>query len=553
MKNLKIPIGIEDFLEANNYYYVDKTLMIDYLLKYAINKSLLITRPRRFGKSLALSMVDYFFNIRRDCSDCFNNKKIMDVKEASDFLNQYPVIHLNMKNMSAPNYDSMVKETIDQISSIFIEYSDVMDSIRFDIQKEKFNDIINQRYENYFDYTSSILFLSDILYKHYGKKVVILIDEYDTPLDNAFHNGFYDKAIEFYKRLYSSTLKANNNVLFAITTGVLQIAKESIFSEMNNLDTYSVIDDELQEYFGFTNDEIKKIIEDFNLNVTFEDLKEYYGGYGNETINLFNPWSVLNYIKNNRFDTYWANSGANNLINDIISQIPNGISVINEYVNNNNKPFIFNNSISYRDIFYTKEIVFSLLIQSGYLVTRRLSDDYYLLLPNKELKYVFEREIILRNKNKDNLRVGYLLREAILDKNTEVISKILEEYILESFSYYDLRDEKDYQTMLSSLMAILFTDYIVKNEEPNRHGRCDIMVKPKNNNDIGIVIEIKNYKGYIGSNRLKNNADHAIKQIKEHKYYQDLIRDGCQSILLYGFAFDKSNHSISVEQLKNNC
>ncbi len=546
-----IPLGVENFIEACQSYYVDKTLIIKDIIDNCLGRPLLITRPRRFGKSLMISMLESFFTNKSDNSKFFNDKKIYNDKNSMNYLNKYPVIHINMKDISAPDYESMLKMTFELISSIYRSFSEILEvNDLFKVEKEKYLNIANNEYNESIYYIESIKFLSLLLFKKYNKKVVILIDEYDTPLENAFQNGFYEEAIDFYKRFYSATLKANDNVLFSFTTGVLQISKESIFSELNNLNVYSNVDNAFVEYFGFTENEVVELMEKYDVKYDLNKLRDYYSGYGNNRINIYNPWSILNYIESEVYESYWTNTGSNITISNLVSSIPNSLEFLNEFVNNKALSFKFNNSISYKDVKNNYETLFSYLVQSGYLVARRIDDTnlYNLFIPNLEIFEVFEREIISRNIDKNILSIAASLRSSLINGNTNDISKILSDYIVSSFSYFDLNEEKDFQNVITGILAVLFNDYIVKSEVNNTRGRCDIMLFPKDKKNVGIIIELKYYKGRIGKKRLEQYSNKALLQIEENKYYVELEKYGCNRILLYSFIFDNNDNYINLKE-----
>ena len=551
--NKLLPIGIENYEIACSKYYIDKTLLIKEITDNYIGNSLLITRPRRFGKSLNLSMLDYYFNINKSSNDLFKDKKIFKAgdKYIKD-INSYPVIHLNLKNLLSNNSSSLIKQLIELIINLFNEYDYLLDSNKInEIEKKKMKDIMNHQIEDSL-YVSSLYFLSQLLYKHYNKKVVILIDEYDTPLEDSYQKGFYDEIILFFKKLYSSLLKSNEYLYFAVVTGVLEIAKESIFSDLNNLYVCSVIDDELSSYFGFTEEEVLQSIKDFNLDFSIDEIKTWYGGYGTNK-NLFNPWSINNFITKKKFLSYWVNSGSKDTIIKLINDIPNSIVLLNEFINNKTMKFNFNNSISYKDIKNDKNTLFSYLVQSGYLIATATNNynDYYLSIPNFEINLVFENEIIKRNELSNDNSISKELFSSIMNKDVNNISRLLKEHIINSFSYYDLINEKDYQIMLISIFSVLFSNYIIKSEVINKLGRCDIMISPKLDNEIGIIIEIKKYKGRLAKDRLKAYSDKALNQIKENEYYDELLEKGVNRILLYGFAFDDKNNEISIDEINN--
>ena len=548
MRNM--PIGIDDFELANNQYYVDKTLIIKDIIDSCIGKSLLITKPRRFGKSLTLSMIDYFFTNKGDYKYLFDDKLILKNDKYLSYINQNPVIHLNMKNLSSSNYNTLIEQTIDLISNEFRKFIELKDSDKLiNIERKEFIEIVDKKINNPLMYIDSIKVLAKLLYIDYGKKAVILIDEYDTPLEGAFQKGFYDKAIEFYKKFYSSALKTNEYLLFSITTGVLEIAKESIFSDLNNLNVFSVLDDDLIEYFGFTENEVIKMLKDFNINVAIEEVKKWYGGYGNNKIDIYNPWSILNFISKEKFLPYWVNTGSNNTIISLIQNIPNSIENLNEYINNKNKILKINNSISYKDVKEDFDTLISYLTQTGYLTALScdLYGNYFVKIPNKEIEDVFEKEIIARGLNKEHFDLAKEFRDSLLNADNNKTSEILKKYVLESYSYYDLKVEKDYQNMLTGILAVLFSDYVVKSEIDNKRGRCDIMISPKMKNDFGIIIEVKKYKNNLAEKRISEYCINALKQIKEKEYHNKLIARNTKKIILYSIVFDDKKNMIESE------
>jgi len=547
---IKLPIGIDDFSIANETYYVDKTLIIKDLIDSNIGKSILIKRPRRFGKSLTLSMIDYYFDIEKDSKKLFNDKLISkEDNKYKNYLNNYPVIHINMKNLSAESKESLISQTIDLISKIYRKYLFLLDDNLLDIEKKEFNEILDKTNDDIYSYTTALKNLSSLLEKHYNKKVIILIDEYDTPLDIAFQKKYYDEVILFFKKLYSATLKDNSSLLFSIVTGVLEVAKESIFSDLNNLNVLSVLNKNFSSYFGFTKEEVIKLLTDFNLKIDIKEIEKWYGGYGTN-IEIYNPWSVLNLISNEMFDQYWVNTGSNNTLIELIGQIPNSIKMLNEAINNKSAIFRINNSITCKDVYNNFNALISYLVQTGYIVAKPLDiyGNYYLILPNLEISYTFEREIISRGINEEQYNLAKSLKNAILNSDISLISDLLKKYVLSSYSYYELNREKDYQVMLVGILAVLFENYIVKSEVIGQKGRCDILISPKNE-DNGIVIELKKYKGRVASSRLKKFAEEALNQIIDKEYYLELKKKDVKNILLYSFIFDDNNVEILSKKI----
>lgn len=548
-----LPIGIEDFEQANEKYYVDKTLIIKDIIDSCLGQSVLVTRPRRFGKSLMLSMLEYFFSNKKDSRGLFRDKKIAAC--GGDYLshmNAYPVIRINMKNITQPSYGEMIKATIGQISWLFRYHYEALQGDLFELEANRYRDIANERLENPMDYTGAIAFLAELLHKRYKKKAIILIDEYDTPLENAQQYGFYDDAIEFFKRFYSASLKANEYQEFAFVTGVLQISKESIFSELNNLAVFGPIDKAFHEYFGFSEQEVADAVAYFDVRADLSELRERYAGYGFDG-KTYNPWSILNYLLNERFDDYWANSGSNKTVNRLIDEIPDSLATLNEFVNNEAKDFSYNRAITYSDVRNDYESLFSYLVQTGYLVARPIGNANRCLLciPNLEIRSVFENEIINRNVDRKAFDAAKVLRKAILSGEEERISFCLKNYVFDQYSYYDRLDtEKDFQMVVNGIMGILFGDYLVRPEVNGRNGRCDIMLSPKNGKGTGIVIEIKKYKGRVSKERFDRYADAALNQIRQKDYHGELVRQGARPILLYAFVFGDNGNCVKAETLE---
>jgi len=552
----KVPIGIEDYRNAQKYYYIDKTLLIKDLLDDCIGKSILITRPRRFGKNLNLSMLDNYFNIKYDSEELFNDKLIKtDFDDYSLYLNNYPVIRFNLKSAYSNDHESQMNSIMKEISSLFRNFPELINSKElFDIEKENFLSIANEKVKEYYLYSTSIRDLSSYLYKHYKKKVIILIDEYDQPIESAYEKGFYNETIDFFKSLFSSSLKGNDNCFFAVVTGVLEVNKESLFSGLNNLSTYSNFDNRFTEYFGFTESEIKELLRYYQLENNFDEVKKWYGGYGNKNIEIYNPWSVLNYIDKKSIGLYWVNTGTNELINNLINNLKNegfnSKEFFSEYLNNENKKILFNPLISYKDLNNTIDSLLSFLVQTGYLVLKKDNDIYsHILIPNLEINQLFEKEIISSNIKNDSITKLLDFKNSIKENNVDKISSILKDYILSSFSYFDLTNEKEYQILIVGLLSILFDQYIVKSEVNNKYGRCDILIRPKNNKDIAIVIELKKYKGTLSSARLESKSLEALNQIIEKEYYQELKLENIKKIIIYSFVFDDKHNSIMSREI----
>ena len=549
MKNL--PIGVEDYLNAQRLFYVDKTLLIRDVIDFGMYKSLLFTRPRRFGKSLNLSMLEYYFTNSGEYGYAFEGKKISGAGEKyREHLNRYPVIRINLKDVYSPTFAGMSLLIKQIISEQYIRFNVLESSDKLtEYEKDEYRKVASMAVEDVDYYVTSIQRLSSCLFKHFGERVVILIDEYDAPIEQAFEFGYYEEALLFFKRFYSHSIKGNGNALLSVITGVLEVSKESLYSGFNNPVVASVYSDDFTEYFGFTADEVRMLLDSFGVDADIGEIRRYYGGYGNGKVEVFNPWSVLNYINEETYKAYWTNTGTTSLLSKVINNIGlGGEESFAEYINSDS-PVALDPSINFQDL-DDLNAVYSYLVQLGYLVARRESfDRYRIRIPNAEIRSIFEKEIIGRNARRGPMPAAQRLREALESADVDGISEVLETYILDSYSYYDLRDEKDYQNIITGILSVVFDDYVTKSEVNSKSGRCDIMISPKRRNDLGIVLEIKRYGNSISRKRLEGYAAAALGQIKGNAYYSELIRRDCDRILLYGFAFDANKVAVQSEEV----
>ena len=544
-----LPIGIENYIDAQQYYYVDKTMFVKEILQRYIGKALLITRPRRFGKTLLLSMVDAFFDILGSNESLFAEKKILIEMPASRrFLNQVPVVHLNMKNVTGTSQEEILYKAKDEIIAAYRRFAFLKDSpALYANDKLEFVKILNGEIEEEFIYKNAIKKLCSYLFAHYQKKVIILIDEYDTPLESAYSNGIYDQCITFFKELYSSSLKGNEYAMFSICTGVLELSKESLFSGLNNLEVSSVASADLSKYLGFTEEEVKEMLSYYQDQTDIHELSKWYGGYDFGEVEIYNPWSVLNYIKFHEFAPYWVNTGSNHLIDELLDE-----PTRNELLSllNSERIVHLNMAINYRDLKQDSNAIYSYLVHAGYLLARSNgSGSYRLGLINDEIYAMFQKDIIGREMKEEGLEIAKSLRAAFLDGDAARIGAILEEYVLFSFSYYDLRKEKDYQHVFVGLLSVLFPDYVVQSEANGLKGRCDIMISPKRTGGMGAIIELKYYDYALSKTTLETRLNGCIKQIEEHRYYEELLRRKCKRVFLYGFVFDPGKHGSRVKTL----
>ena len=544
MNKLPVAIGVDDYLSVKTKYYVDKTKIIEDLIEQALGGTVLITRPRRFGKSLTLSTLEYFFTNEKDYSASFAGTDIAKNKRICEgYQNKYPVIHFNLKDIDGNNAEEIIASVTDQVSLLFRRFSFLSDSERLlPIEREEFIQIMDKKADAVL-LRSCLRRLSGFLSKHFQSKVILLIDEYDSPVERAYERGCYGECMSFIRPIYSSALKGNGDLLFAVVTGVLQIAKESVFSGLNNLLVASSNDRFLNQYFGFTEEETKKALDYYGLGDDFETVRRWYGGYnlsvGQE---MFNPWSIMSFIANGVADTYWVNTGSNELLRMIFSDYPVGERVF-ALVGTHYPTIQFAKEINYNNISDNDESLISFLLQTGYLTFRKEESSFALALPNQEIRNLFRQEILNVNPSRFGYnRAATLVR--VLDAGDEKgVEDALRQYVLDCFSYYDLKEEKDYQIALTGLLGVLFETHVVHSEVNAGQGRCDILISPKKPHQAGYLFELKHSKAKKepSASNLKKIADSALRQIQEKRYYVELQQRGADPIHCYGIAFCKNN------------
>lgn len=549
--NKILSIGIDDFKELinGNNYYIDKSNLIGKLIDEN-NKATLITRPRRFGKSLNMSMIKYFFEKPiEDNRYLFNDLEVSKNDKYMQEQGKYPVISLSFSFLKNDNFKDNISSFSEYMADVFEYEEKYMDFDKLTPrEKNKWNKFINCE-STQTDLITSIQFLSKCLEKSTNEKVIILIDEYDVPLDNAYFNGFYNKMINFIRILFESAIKGNNSLKMAILTGCLRISKESIFTGMNNLVVYSVVDKPYSQYYGFTEQEIKQMLKYYNLQDKFETVKLWYDGYlyGNQEI--YNPWSVINYVKNLINDTsiqpsaYWSNSSSNSIIRKLI--VESSVEIKNDLENLVNgdvitKPLYEN--MTYKEMETNKPTIWSFLLHTGYLKllkSFRNEGGTQLMgnfsIPNFEILTIFNDEIqhwindILR-KN-DNT---YILN-AMLEKNPKLLEKYINDWLYKTISYHDAKErESFYHGLLLGLFSNFENFKVVSNRESG-NGRFDIVLKDYQYN-TAIILELK-----VADTKkdLITESSKALNQIDNNNYDTELINDGYTNILKYGIAFFK--------------
>ena len=538
----KIPIGKDDLKEVieQDYYYVDKTDIIEKLLSDG-NYVSLFPRPRRFGKSLFISMLDNFFNIEYE--DTNNNLfEGLNISKSKyyDYLSSKPVIKLDFKALKQDSYEEMYQSFKVMIRNIYLSKYYIFDNLN-EIEKNIFNNYLYERASDA-DYKISIQMLSLFMYKYYNIKPIILIDEYDVPIERGYVKGFYDNIVKLIRNVFSNALKGNNNISFAIMTGVLRVSKESMFSDINNVEVYTINNEFYNDCFGFTPNETKELLNYYNLELD-NDVKNMYDGYNFCGAEIYNPWSILNYAKYKKLEPFWINTSGNELIIKTISNCETNVKVlIEKLLLREIIEFEFDDKTTYQDYsdLSNSNKILNLLLASGYLtIEKQFLNDFgeeitLVKLPNKEVRHFFKKiivEIMKNDYNIDNDKIRNFCI-AVLNSNKKEMEEILNK-MLPNMSYHDT-DERGYHNYILGIFSLFINDdkFIIRSNRESGFGRFDLMIKDKAYNK-GIIIEFK-----VTKDDLEESALKALNQIEEKKYYLDLVNEGYKEILKYAIVFE---------------
>lgn len=547
LKQLKpLPIGVSDFKSATtNYYYVDKTLMIRDFLDAKPMVSL-FTRPRRFGKTLNMDMLRVFFEkTPKDTSVYFKDKQIWGCGEYyTKHQGQYPVIFLTFKDVKCSTWPDTFQKIKKIISLEFIRHEELENSTKLSSYEKKQYHLLAGENANEIDYQMSLQLLSLLLHKHYGKECIIIIDEYDTPIQQGHICDFYPKTIHFMRNLFSGGLKDNPHLAFGFLTGILRVAKESIFSGMNNLKINSILDSDYSSYFGFTKNEVIEMLNYYGYENKYQEICDWYDGYRFGNTEIFNPWSVINYIANKCFPkAIWQSTGSNEIIGEIISNASNEINEnLYKLLCGEKITTYIDTSVIYPEVQNNPYSIYSFLLVAGYLKVASIYPQYDgnfmcdVSIPNKEIAFVYEKEILNRT-NQNNISIS--IQQAIFSKDASKLQSLLEDFMLKSISTIDGANESFYHGMMLGLCAILSNQYQIKSNRESGLGRFDIQLIPLTKEIPGFIFEFKYTKDtHIDLDSL---ADLAIKQIEEKKYDTELLDAKVQSIVKIGIAFCGKN------------
>ena len=554
-KHLPLPVGVSDYrLASTEYYYIDKTMMLkDFIDERPMVT--LFTRPRRFGKTLNMDMLRTFFEkTNEDTSKYFKDKKIWEQGEYyRSFQGKYPVIFITLKDVKHNSWDNTFANIGSIISSEYCRHSDLSKSPKLDKKQKDFYDKMVSEKFSAVDLERSLLYLSEMLKKHYGEGAVIIIDEYDTPIQSGHTSGFYDDVIAFMRNLLSGCFKDNKSLAFGFLTGILRVAKESIFSGLNNLTINSVLDNKYSEYFGFTANEVKEMAAYYSAPDKFDEVCEWYDGYRFGKTDIFNPWSVINYFSNDcEPRAFWLSTGSNDIIGEIIKEADNEIyERLSSLVNGGSFTTYIDTSVIYPQIKNNPSSIYSFLLMAGYLKVVKssvsISGDFMceVALPNKEISLVYRKEILQKLENLIPQATAIAVEEAIFSGNGEKLRDIISNFLIQSVSAFDAAGENFYHGFMLGVCALFGNSYVTSNRESG-DGRYDIALSPKVNNLPGIIIELKAEKN-CNENELQELAKTALKQINDKKYDTELKLKGVKTIYKYGVAFSGKHVAVEAE------
>ncbi|MCK4258732.1 MAG: AAA family ATPase [Halanaerobiales bacterium] len=543
-----LPVGISDYkkLIDENCYYIDKSLLIKEILDTGA-EVMLFPRPRRFGKTINLSMLRYFFEKSdEDRNYLFKDLKIENAgTDYNKHQGKYPVIYLTFKDVKQDNKEQAYKSLIKTISKLYKNHDYLLESSVLDqFEKENYTKIIKGQ-ADLVNYEMTLKDLSEYLERYYQEKVFIMIDEYDAPIQSGYLNGFYDSIIKFMRNFLSGGLKDNTSLKKGILTGILRVAKESIFSGLNNLSVYTLLNSKYNKYFGLLEEETQDILEYYGMKDKLAVVKEWYNGYSFGGQIVYNPWSIIKYIENNgEIRAYWVNTSSNNLIKKLISRHAEVKEDLELLLKGNSIQKEISEDIVYGEIDRHSDYIWSFFLLSGYLKAENVALEKGKLIcdlriPNQEVFYLFEN--IIRTWFKESIENKQLdiLLNSLTSGDIETFEVIFQEFVINSMSIFDTggkEPEKVYHAFVLGMLVYLSDQYEVKSNRESGYGRYDVMLIPKDKNRLGIVMEFKKVNNYRHET-LDEALDKALKQIEERKYSQELVREGVKEIIELGLAF----------------
>ena len=532
-----LPIGTENFekIIRNKNFYVDKTSFIEKIIKDSSDIKL-FTRPRRFGKTLTLSMLKYFFDIegRDENKELFEGLYISR-SEYMKYQGEYPVIFITLKDLKENTWEECYVEIKKMISFLYSQY-DYLTETMDEYDKELFNNI--RKRENLEDLNTSLKLLTHYIYKYYGKKVVLLIDEYDSPLINAYEKGYYSKAVSFFSTFYSTALKTNDNLQMGVLTGILKVVKEGIFSGLNNIKTYTVLDEKYSDSFGLTEADVEDAVREYGLLENMDEVKRWYNGYKFGSSDIYNPWSIVNYLDEGSLKAHWINTSSDTAILRLLREADG--TMLDGLVR------IFNGESSEQTVDISSDMsdmgnpqeIWQLLLFGGYLTSERKVGEYtYLLrLPNYEVQSFFKNKFLDYNY-REYKGLFKKMTDSLLLKNILKYEELLQKILLYSVSYHDVsKEEKFYHNLILGMLLYLDSSYRIKSNVEEGYGRTDVVMIPLDRTLPGFIFEFKvSERGDDTS--MEKAADEALRQIREKRYEMSLEMEGVEDIVYIGAAF----------------
>ena len=542
----RIGIGLSDFKELieEDFYYFDKTKFIDEIIQDGA-KVKLFTRPRRFGKTLNMSMLKYFFDVEKKEE---NRKLFKDlyIEKTDSFKEQgqYPVVFLSLKDLKARTWEEMEKDIKSTVSRLFLDHRYLLNDLdKFDTIT--FENIIMKN-TNIEDLKEALKFLTENLYKKYNKKVVVLIDEYDSPLVSAYINGYYGKAKDFFKTFYSTVLKDNNYLQMGVLTGIIRVIKAGIFSDLNNLSTYTILSDDYTDSYGLTEEEVEKSLKDYGIGQEISKVKDWYDGYRFGDSEVYNPWSIINFLRFKELRAYWVDTSGNDLINDVLKKITKDtIRSLERLFDGEGLRQNISGTSDLSKLLDENEL-WELLLFSGYLTIEEKIDqkNYILRLPNKEVKELFKDSFLEKYFGRGNKLSD--LMEALIENRIDEYEEKLQEILLTSVSYNDTKkgNEAFYHGLIMGMGLYLEGEYITKSNIESGLGRYDFLVEPKNKSKRAFIME---FKSTDSVEKLEEISKEALRQIEDKKYDISLKQNGIKEITYIGIAFCGKEIKISYK------
>ena len=542
----RLAIGLSDFkhLIEEDFYYFDKTAFIEEVIKDGAAVKL-FARPRRFGKTLNMSMLKYFFDIKNG----EENKKIfkdlyIEKTEAFKEQGQYPVIFLSLKDLKALTWEQMEEKINVTLSDLFSEYEYLLNEL-VETDFDKFKKIISEK-ANLSNLERALKFLTKILYEKYNKKIVILIDEYDSPLVSAYINGYYEKAKDFFKTFYSTVLKDNSYLQMGVLTGIIRVIKAGIFSDLNNLSTYTILSDMYTDSYGLTEEEVEKSLKDYGIEHEISNVKDWYDGYKFGNSEVYNPWSILNFLQYKELRAYWVDTSGNDLINDVLKKITkNTIEALERLFNGEGLKQNISGTSDLSKLLSEEEL-WELMLFSGYLTVEEKidQDNYVLRLPNKEVRTLYRKTFFERYFGRGS-KLLYLM-EALTENRISEYEERLQEILLTSVSYNDTKkgNEAFYHGLIMGMGLYLEGEYITKSNIESGLGRYDFVIEPKNKTKRAFIME---FKATDSIEKLEEVSKEALKQIEDKKYNISLKQNGIKDITYMGIAFYGKQIKISYK------